>query len=119
MPDVSVEDFRAWFPRNFEGADDPDIERAIKEALLLHDKSAEATLYLTAHLLSLNSEFQDTPDGGSGVILKETLGPKTVEYITNVDESKKNAFYSTTPFGRRFLALEARTPRSGIGLMIV
>jgi len=119
LPMPSVSDFRSYFPGSFSDSPDDQIARTINEAGLLHDKSEEATLYLTAHLLAVKSEFADSPDGGAGIVSKEAMGPRSIEYMTTAGESEKRAFYSSTGYGRMFMAIEDRTPSARIAARIV
>ena len=116
---LDVAGFRAQIPGVFADQSDADITASINEALLISDVLEEATLYLAAHLMAVKTEWQSTPDGGSGVVAKETIGPRSIEYMTTAGESERRAFFSTTPFGRMYMTLEDRTPRAGIGAMIV
>ena len=111
--------FRERIPGIFADRTDTEIAVAIDEARLISDVLEEATLYLAAHLIAVKSEWQSTPDGGSGVVSKETIGPRSIEYMTTAGESERRAFFSTTPFGRMYMTLEDRTPRAGIGAMFV
>ena len=121
---ADVAGFQAQFPNpQFEGADTAAIQRAIEEAEFYHSRRPLATLYCAAHLLALESEHTGKPDGGSGVVASERIGPKTISYLTqagtgqNADDRK--VFFATSSYGRRFLALEARTPRAAIGAVVV
>lgn len=122
MADPTVDDFRAYFPGAFPNVSDALLQRTINESTLLHNASLEATYYLIAHLLALQSEMSDEPDGGAGVVVKETIGPKTVDYSTlagDFQSDSYNSFFATTGYGRMFLILERRTPRSTISAMVV
>ena len=124
--------FRSQFPE-FKVADYDDVivNRVLTEAKILHSIQELATLYCAAHILVLEQEKYDeqgnlklAPDGGSGVVSKETIGPRTIEYVTQAGDpqdrhSRRRAFFAGTVYGRFFLELEARTPRYGIGAMVV
>ena len=115
---LTLAGFRARFPAPlFSTATDEQIALAISDAQLLHSINETAALYLTAHLLALDSEITDKPDGGAGVVTKEKIGPRQIDYLTDAGADERRAFYATTIFGRRFLALEARTPRVALGLL--
>lgn len=124
---ATLSDFREWFPGPpFDALTDDTVTRSLNEALIFHDEREEATLYLTAHLLALDVEAGDAetrngiaPDGGAGVVTSETIGPRTIGYLTQAGKNERRAFFATTPYGRRFLALEDRTPRYGIGAIVV
>ena len=113
--------FREWFDEEpFNALGDSQINRALTEALLIHDKNPLATLYCAAHLLALDADSPTTlaADGGAGVITQERIGPKSLTYKTQVNGRARDAFFATSKYGRRFLLLEQRTPRSGIGAMV-
>ena len=116
---LTVEAFRARFPAPlFSTTADEQVALAICDAQLLHSINETAVLYLSAHLLALGSETTGEPDGGAGVVTKEKLGPKDITYLTDAGEDERRAFYATTSFGRRFLALEDRTPRVALGCIV-
>ena len=48
---VTIADFREEFPE-FASTDDSHIQRALREALLIHSIRKLATLYAAAHVLS-------------------------------------------------------------------
>ena len=122
---LSISDFREQFPAPaFELTSDAEITRALYDALLLHSINETATLYCAAHLLALKAEYVDelgravdTPDGGSGVVKSEKLGPRQIQYMTMAGDDERRVFYATTPYGRMFLALEARVPRVAFGVL--
>ena len=116
---ITVQAFRARFPAPLFSTDtDEQIALTISDAQLLHSVNETATLYLVAHLLALNSETTGEPDGGAGVVTKEKIGPKDITYLTDAGTDERRAFYATTSFGRRFLALEDRTPRVALGCLV-
>ena len=108
--------FRARFPK-FADIDDPDVENALDEALMIHDKRELATLYCAAHLLTLAiaEAAKKTP---KGEVTMRRVGPMTAHYRTQALDGPK-AFFTTTAYGRRFLNLEGRTPRALIGARVV
>lgn len=131
MPDAAA--FRAKFPqaKHFPLVTDAEITEALVEATLIHSVRELATLYCAAHLLALEHEYFDelgrpvsSPDGGSGVVTAETIGPQNKTFATMVGNMSSRraahrAFFATTPYGRHFLTLEARTPAVGIGIRLV
>ena len=48
----------------------------------MSDTSHDASLFCVAHLITLLAEEMADLDGGSGVVSKETIGPRIVEYVT-------------------------------------
>ena len=116
---VDVAAFRSRFPDPlFTTASDEAVALAICDAQLLHDRDETATLYLAAHLLALDAEQTGAPDGGAGVVTQERIGPRTITYLTDAGDDERRAFYATTSFGRRFLALEDRNPYVGLGTLV-
>lgn len=116
---VDAAAFRARFPAPlFADKDDTAVALAISDAQLLHTRNETAVLYLAAHLLALDSEQTGRPDGGAGVVQKEKIGPRDIQYLTDAGTDERRAFYATTSFGRRFLALEDRTPRVALGAIV-
>ena len=89
---------------------DDEITTAASTALRISAVDAEATLHLTAHLLSLRSGQTGKPDGGSGEVAKERIGDRDLEYVTLAAGAGREAFFSTSPYGRLFLILESRSP---------
>ena len=121
MAAPTVAEFRAQFPTAFLAATHPDalITSRIGEARQIHGVRKLATLYLTAHLLAVDGEATGDPDGGAGVVSSETIGPRKVSYLTQADGMPNRAFFATTSYGRRYLALVASSPRGAIGARVV
>ena len=86
--------FKAYFPdAPFDSLTDPSINRALVEAKMFHQASEIATLYCTAHLISLDSLDNGlTPDGGAGVVVKEKIGPRQIDYLTQAGDDERRAF---------------------------
>ena len=121
MAAPTVAEFRAQFPTAFLVATHPDalITSRIGEARQIHGVRKLATLYLTAHLLAVDGEATGAPDGGAGVVKSEGIGPRKVAYLTQADGMPNRAFFATTSYGRRYLALVASSPRGAIGARVV
>ena len=116
--------FRAAFPEiTAQKASDAEVERHLALALEIHSHSESATLHCAAHLVAISEERTGdgagAADGGSGVVTSESLGPKTVTYLTNAGASARKAFFATSPYGRMFLTLEGRSARPAIAAMVV
>ena len=111
-PDITYSDFRARFAE-FGSLADARISELITEAYQLTDVSKDATMYCVAHLAALEDERTGALDGGSGEVKGETIGPRRVEYVTLARQNNagRDAFFSTTAYGRRVLTLESRVPR--------
>ena len=121
MAAPTVAEFRAQFPATFLAATHPDslITSRIGEARLIHGVRKLATIYLVAHLLAVDGEATGEPDGGAGVVSVEGIGPRKVEYMNQSDGMPNRAFFGTTSYGRRFMALVASSPRGAIGARVV
>lgn len=106
----TLDAFRGEFPE-FSTTVDAEVEAALDEAYQLHAIKPLATLYCAAHLLAVGPEATGSPDGGSGVVMSESIGPRRVAYLTQAGDDERKVFYATSSYGRRFLNLESRTPR--------
>lgn len=119
---VSVAGLRKRFPEfTAERKPDSNVEYAIEEAQIVAGKlSAEAQLYCAAHLLTIEQEKvvdeigNPVPDGGSGVVVGERIGPRTVSYMT----AEGRQFYERTYYGRMFLELQHRSARRKLPMVI-
>lgn len=110
--------FRSAFPE-LSGRADADVSRMIDVAYQMSAVKTDATLYLAAHLLAIDAENTGGIDGGSGEIASETsVGGKLATYKTMAEKSGLDVFYSRTSYGRMFLAMERRTARRGIPILI-
>ncbi len=109
-------EFREQFPE-FSASSDAQVERVLAEATEIHNQSKRATLFLAAHLLKLD---QQTSDGVESSPEKESAsaGALSVSYKTQA-ETGREAFFTSTSYGKRFLTLEKRNARSGIGVLVV
>ena len=111
---LSIADFRGKFKdktgiTKFPVADYPDdwVDNALVEAKTISVISKQATLYVTAHLLILReNEESNTPDGGSGVVISEDIGPQAMSYAP----PQGRQYYERTYYGRAYLELERRSP---------
>ncbi len=117
MADITVAEFRETFGE-FDGSSDEDIETALPVAYQLTDVSRDATLYVTAHLLALSAEYTGGPDGGSGVVKSERLGPKAVTYQIGAGDDERRVFFDRTSYGRMALTLEDRSPKAVMAMVV-
>ena len=113
---VTVGEFRTQFPE-FAGVADETIMAVLPEATAIHGRLKIATLFCAAHLITLNQNIAQgittSPEKtGAGA------GSLSVSYMTQA-ESGREAFFTSTSYGQRFLNLEKRYPRTGIGAMVV
>lgn len=86
------------------------VQSMLDAAYQLSAVSTEATLYLTAHLVTIDAERAEPLDGGSGEIASESVGGRAVSYLTMAKEAGGEVFYTRTYYGRTFMALQQRTP---------
>ena len=93
---------------------DAQVENAINDMERVAGRlGLEAQLYCTAHWLTLEGEKsvdadgRPVPDGGSGVVVSERIGPRSVSYAS--PDGRK--FYERTYYGRAFLELSRASPR--------
>ena len=116
MAKATLADFRRQFPE-FSETSDESVERALDEALHIHSSRILATIFCAAHLLTLDA----TAEGGVQTSPEKKgagAGSLRVDYVTQA-ENGKEAFFTSTNYGKRFLTLEKRNPRTGIGAMVV
>lgn len=113
---VTLTDFRNQFSE-FSTRSDAEVNRVLEEACHIHSARKLATLFCAAHLLVLNSNIAEG-EKTSGEIESAGTGPLRVSYKTQA-ENGRDVFFTSTNYGRRFLTLEKRNPRTGIGAMVV
>lgn len=109
MDAPAVATIRARFPE-FAGKEDAEIEAAASAALEISAVSEDATLFLAAHLLALAAERTGDPDGGSGEVMTETTGGRSVSYATMAASAGAQVWWMTTPYGRTAWMLQAAAP---------
>ncbi|MBF2753949.1 MAG: DUF4054 domain-containing protein [Gammaproteobacteria bacterium AqS3] len=124
---ATIGDFRSEFPE-FPPAviSDVDVDKFLRRAKRFHTATKAGSLYAAAHLYCLDqaskgegqAENQGRTDGGMGVITKETIGPKSVEYMTTAGDNPRKVFWATTPYGREFMVIEQRNVRQGFGIIV-
>lgn len=116
---LSVVELRERYP-GFGGRGDAEIEGALAEARALSDHTATLTSLCAAHLLALGPvDLGAQPDGGLGELASERVGPYQASYRTVAGQGGRETFFATTAYGRRFLALEARTPQARFASVMV
>ena len=109
--------FLSTFPE-ITVSSDAVVNAAGELALRISNVSQDAVLYLTAHLLSIQSEDTGAPDGGAGEVVSERTGPMDTKYLVQA-ETNREVFFTRTSYGRMFLILERRAPaRPFRGVMI-
>ena len=115
---MTVAQVRARFPE-FGATDfpDSDVQSEIAAGQELHSEDTEAALFVVAHLLALREERTAEPDGGSGEVVSDGVGPRQASYMSQASNGHE-VFFSTTSYGRTFLALERRTARRAVGFIV-
>ena len=121
-PTYNVSGFREYFDEFTEALyADTKVQRFLNEANVLAGRvGTEARLYCAAHLLTIDGERttdaqgRPSPDGGSGVVRSESIGPRSVSY--NTTEGRQ--FYERTFYGRMFLELASVSPRRSMPVII-
>ena len=109
---------RARFPEFTEQAHpDAVVVAAIGTASRLTAGNGDILLAATAHLLALRVENTGAPDGGSGVVAQETVGPRMVMYEAEA-RGDGDAFWLRTAYGRLFKALDRTSPRRAISAAV-
>lgn len=107
----NVADFRTRFPEFSDPVEFPDerIELFCSDACLLVGDcnlgsfKCVAIQYLTAHYLYL-SEKTESGDSGAGIApIKSATVDKVSKTNAVADFDPKDAFYASSPYGRRFL----------------
>ena len=127
---ATLEDFRAHIPELSRFAD-AEVERAIEEALYMHNIRPIATLLLAAHLLAV-SEFGDDffgiisgPTVSQSRSTSNTAGPLSTTDTTSstsvsqVAAGDRNAYFALTPYGQRFLQLERRSTQYAFAARVI
>lgn len=116
---ITATDVRAAFPELFGGADPPSddhVATRITEGHRITDVSREARMYCVAHLLALDAELTGEADGGSGEVKDEQEGSERTSYVTQAKDGRQ-AFFTTTGYGRRLLALEGRSQKAAVAIL--
>ena len=121
MAEATLAGFRSRFP-TFSTTADPDVMNALDEAMIIHNVRALATLYLVAHFLTIDAQVK-AGTASRGELSSAGAGPLRAEYVTQAESKgrgagSRDAAFTRTEFGRRFLSLEKRTPRSAIGARV-
>lgn len=116
MADLTTAEFKISFPE-FNAVEDAVVQIAISRAYEFSDVSRTATELCAAHLLSLVSEQKGVADGGSGTVEMEKMGPKQTKYKTTARD-ERDAFFSSSPYGRLFLTAERHSPRRVVSVVM-
>lgn len=111
--------FRERF-NEFASVSDTDVSFAIEDAQAIHDRCILATTYLVAHFVALNASNNigttgASEDGGAGELSSISDGSESASYKTQAEKGSE-VYYTSTPYGRRFLELERRCPGRRISI---
>lgn len=107
--------FREQFPE-FDGKSDESVLLYLNNALLIHAICGMATVYLAAHLCTIDAE---TGVGGSGgkvdgggarETVSETAKSVSASFAKLAKDGTDDAFYTTTPYGRMYIVLRNNCP---------
>ena len=119
---VTVAGFWALFGE-FSTTPDTDVEWALARARPIFSVGDEGHYYCAAHLLAIRPEGTGAADGGSGVVVSETIGPKRVDYATQAgsggDEGAWRVWFDRTSYGRHVLTLMDHNPRLVASALVV
>lgn len=107
--------FREQFPE-FDSKSDDDVILSLGNALLIHAICGMATVYLAAHLCTINAESGVGGSGGAvdggGVREKTSESAKTISasFAKLAKDGTDDSFYTSTPYGRMYLVLRNNCP---------
>lgn len=111
----TISNFKTRFPE-FNAIADANAQSLIDRAFIHHSATTEGVLLAAAHLHCLDS-LPNELDGGAGVVSKESLGSKSVEYMTNAGGNERRAFWATSKYGRELLLIEQRNLTQNFGFL--
>jgi len=107
--------FREQFPE-YDSSSDAEILKNINNALLIHAICGMATVYLSAHLIAIDSNSGVGGSGGGidagGVreTLSETAKSVSSSFAKLSKDGTDDAFYTVTPYGRMYIVLRNSCP---------
>jgi len=113
--------FRAKFPE-FDSVADSLVLGSIDEALHVFALCDLPVLWLTAHLLAVDCDSGAgsggaSVDGGEGETTSESVGGVSASFKSMADTGS-DPYYTSTAYGRRFLALRKTTPGYAISVRV-
>ena len=110
MADFDLAAFRDEFAAFASRSDDAVNARGANAERLAGRLSGRAVRLAAAHLLALDeSAPPSAADGGAGVVVSESVGPRSVSYMPT-SESGSDAWWDQTKYGREFRELRRVTP---------
>ena len=104
--------FRERFAE-FASRSDADVDQARELALAIHTARPLATLYLMAHVLSL-----DPATSVAGEVTMDWVGNVRAMYMAQA-ETGDESFFTRTEYGRRYLVLARRSPTRTVAAVVV
>jgi len=114
--------FRVKFPE-FNSVVDSIVLEDINEALHIFALCDLPVLWLTAHLIALDTDSGAgndgaLVDGGEGETVSESVGGVSASFKSQADKGSET-YYTSTAYGRRFLALRKATPGYAFSVRVV
>lgn len=106
---VTAQDIKDTFS-SFSGASDQLIDKFLVQAqrrvnrTQWGEKADDATLWLTAHLLELESQIRTGGDAAAGPVAMRKVGDLTVSY--KIPDGAGSSFMACTVYGRYYLDLK-------------
>ena len=107
--------FREQFPE-YNSKSDDEILLYLNNALIIHALCEMATVYLAAHLITIDSESGVGGSGGSvdggGVreTSSETAKSVSASFKGMAKDGSNDSFYTNTPYGRMYITLRNNCP---------
>lgn len=117
--------FRDQFPEYNAKADD-EILKYLNNALIIHALCELATVYLAAHLITIDADSGIGGSGGgvdSGGAAREVLSESAKNISTSFKSMAKDgtddSFYTSTPYGRMYVVLRNACPGRRFSVRVV
>ena len=110
-----LSEFREQFPE-FNAKSDEVILRYLNNALLIHAICGMATIFLAAHLCTIDADsgvggYGGSVDGGGGrETVSETAKSVSASFAKISKDGTDDAFYTSTPYGRMYIVLRNNCP---------
>lgn len=109
---MAIAEFRRRFSE-FALLSDELVEDALEEAATHHTATQLGTLLVAAHLLDLHRQTERPAVAGE--ITKISLAGQSVESLAQAEQGRES-FYTTTDYGRRYLALQKSRAVGAVGV---
>ena len=117
--------FREQFPE-FDAKPDAEVTLFLNNALLIHAICAMATVYLAAHLCTIDTESGVGGSGGqvdNGGSAREVSSESAKSISTSFKAMSKSesgdSFYTATPYGRMYIVLRDSCPGKRFSVRVV